>query len=226
MRRHAVFLSAALATAAAVLSACGAVGVPASAPSAPDSPSSSGSTGPDSSPTPSTTPGGIAAAGEVLAQGTVLQQGDSLPQLCLGGVAESYPPQCSGPDLLNWDWGRVNQEETASGVTWGAYAMQGTWDGTAFTWTGVATPLSLYDPIADLDPRLDPASPGPGDQADLERLQIELFDAAGPTIVGSTVSNGYLVVTAMYDDGTLQEHYDAEYGPNTVIVQSALRPVP
>ncbi|MHA7294767.1 hypothetical protein [Arthrobacter sp. HLT1-21] len=226
MRQKAVFLSVSLASAAVILSACGVVGVPASAPSDSDSSRSSGAPAPDSSPTPSTAPSGIAAAGEVLAQGTILQQGDSLPQLCLGGVAESYPPQCSGPDLLNWDWDAVDQEETASGVTWGAYALQGTWDGTAFTRTGIATPLSLYDPIADLDPRLDPANPGPGNQADLEQLQEELFTTAGPSIVGSTVSNGYLVVTAIYDDGTLQERYDAEYGPDTVIVQSALRPVP
>ncbi|MBG6179425.1 hypothetical protein [Arthrobacter sp. CAN_A1] len=225
MRRHAVLLSVLLATAAGVLSACGAVGVPASVPSGSDSPVSSGSSSPGPSPTPSTTASGVAAPGEVLAQGTILQQGDALPQLCLGGVAESYPPQCSGPDLLNWDWDMVDQEETASGVTWGAYAVQGTWDGTAFTRTQEPIPLSLYDPIADLDPRLDPANPGPGNQADLEELQAELFDWDGPQIVGSAVSNGYVVVTAIYDDGTLQKQYDAKYGPDTVIVQSALRPV-
>lgn len=231
MRRHAVVLSTSLAAAAVVLSACGGGGVPASAPSGRDA-GSSGPTQPDSSPIPatspipSTKPGGIAATGEMLAQGTVLQQNDSPPQLCLGGVAESYPPQCSGPELLKWDWDVVDQEETASGVTWGAYAVQGTWDGTVFTRTQAAIPLSLYDPIADLDPRLDPVNPGPGDQADLEQLQVELFAAAGPLAVGSTVSNGYVVFTTIYDDGTLQERYDQEYGPEKVIVQSALRPVP
>ena len=66
---------------------------------------------------------GIAAAGEVLGQGTVLQIEGQTPQLCLGAVAESYPPQCGGPEILEWDWDAVDLEETASDVTWGTYAV-------------------------------------------------------------------------------------------------------
>lgn len=146
------------------------------------------------------------------------------PQLCLGAVAESYPPQCSGPELLNWDWLAVEQSETAAGVTWGSYAVQGTWDGTTFTRTGEPIPLSLYDPVADLDPRMDPANPGMGEQAELEQLQLELFEADQLTLT-SSVFNGYLFVSVVYDDGTLQERYDRQYGPDLIAVQSALRPV-
>jgi hypothetical protein len=27
------------------------------------------------------------------------------PEVCLGPVAESYPPQCNGPELVGWEWG-------------------------------------------------------------------------------------------------------------------------
>lgn len=102
--------------------------------------------------------------------------------------------------------------------------MQGTWDGTTFTRNGEPIPLSLYDPVADLDPRMDPANPGMGEQAELEQLQLELFEADQLTLT-SSVFNGYLFVSVVYDDGTLQERYDRQYGPDLIAVQSALRPV-
>ena len=66
---------------------------------------------------------------------TVLESADHGPQLCLGGVAESYPPQCGGPDIVGWDWSTV-EAESASGTTWGTYSVTGTWDGETFTLTG------------------------------------------------------------------------------------------
>ena len=46
--------------------------------------------------------------GEVRTSGlvTVLDAGTG-PELCLGAVAESYPPQCGGPALEDFDWGDV-----------------------------------------------------------------------------------------------------------------------
>ena len=91
--------------------------------------------------------------GEVRTQGLVmvLDDGDG-PELCLGGVAESYPPQCGGPALTDFEWGDVGFEE-ASGVRWGQYALTGTYDGTAFTVTD-AIPAALYDVMAE--PEQDP----------------------------------------------------------------------
>jgi hypothetical protein len=54
----------------------------------------------------------IAAPGEVAGQGTVIQVGDTAPHLCLGPVAESYPPQCSGPEITGWDWDAVEGVES------------------------------------------------------------------------------------------------------------------
>jgi hypothetical protein len=86
--------------------------------------------------------------GEVRTSGLVMviDDGDG-PELCLGAVAESYPPQCGGPALADFDWGDVGSEE-ASGVRWGSYALTGTFDGSAFTVTD-AIPAALYDTMAE-----------------------------------------------------------------------------
>ncbi|HEU4336557.1 MAG TPA: hypothetical protein VFR45_04535 [Nocardioides sp.] len=101
------------------------------------------------------TPSGAAPTpvpeGEVRTGGlvTVLDAGDG-PELCLGAVAESYPPQCGGPALADFDWGDVGSEE-AAGVRWGSYALTGTFDGSTFTVTD-AIPAALYDAMAEPQP--------------------------------------------------------------------------
>ncbi len=162
---------------------------------------------------------------DLIAQGTVLQIGDEDPQLCLGAVAESYPPQCSGPVIKGWDWASAEQSETASDVTWGTYAVQGTWDGTAFTVTGDVIPLSLYDPPAALDPRGEEANAGSTPESELLRVMEDLDESRSPTVVTTALHNGYLWLTVIYDDGTVQEFVDEKYGAGVVAVQSALRPV-
>src|SRR5262245_9982995 len=37
----------------------------------------------------------------------VSPKGDDATYLCLGGVLESLPPQCSGPEIVGWDWDAV-----------------------------------------------------------------------------------------------------------------------
>lgn len=165
-----------------------------------------------------------AASGEVIGQGTVLAKDGGPAMLCLGGVMESYPPQCSGPEIIGWDWEVVEGAESAGGVTWGTYAVQGTWDGSAFTVTQPAIPLSLYDPPAFEDPRLDPDNPGAGNEEDLLRLQEDIHQANDTAVLTSYVENGYIFMTVIYDDGTLQDAYNSEYGENIIAVQSALRP--
>jgi len=85
-----------------------------------------------------------AAAGEVLGFATVLD-GSGGAELCLGGQADSYPPQCGGPELVGWDWDEHDGDfEEASGVRWGGFAVTGTFDGTAITPTKVV-PADEYD---------------------------------------------------------------------------------
>jgi hypothetical protein len=71
------------------------------------------------------------------ASATVLESDEHGPQLCLGGVADSYPPQCGGPDLVGWDWAAVDGEESANGTTWGDFHVVGTYVGGTLTLTEV-----------------------------------------------------------------------------------------
>ena len=55
---------------------------------------------------------------------------DGTAELCLGAVAESYPPQCSGPELIDWEWedqdpGAYTQEGE---VRWGEFVVDGVYD--------------------------------------------------------------------------------------------------
>ena len=105
--------------------------------------------------------------GEVTAVGTVLDTG-GVAELCLGPVAESYPPQCSGIPLEDWTWEGVEGAESSGDVTWGAYALQGTFDGESFTVTQPPVMLALYDPMAPEDPT--GGEPGAGDEQTLARI--------------------------------------------------------
>jgi hypothetical protein len=67
------------------------------------------------------------------ATATVLQPRDHGPELCLGFVADSFPPQCGGLPIPNWHWDQVEGEQTAVGTTWGRYQLVGTYDGASFT---------------------------------------------------------------------------------------------
>lgn len=163
---------------------------------------------------------------EVSTLATVLEQ-DGVPMLCLGGVAESYPPQCSGPPIERWDWAAVEGEETASGVTWGLYAVWGHWDGERLVVTREPILGALYDPM------VDPSAPNPWDESlpvgplpesEAVALQAELSEAL-PNLLTSTPVNGRLVVEVVYDDGSLQEEAEARYGDDAVVVISRLTPV-
>lgn len=172
-------------------------------------------------------PSGIAADGEVIGQGTVLQLADAAPQFCLGAIAESYPPQCSGPEVVGWDWEAIQGSELSGDVTWGSYAVQGTWDGTRFTVTAPPILLALYDPIRIDDPQRDPANAGTTSEQKLRTIQDEL--SAGPLRTNSLqplmtwIENGYLFVTYIYDDGDIQRYLENKYGADVVLVRPALR---
>lgn len=124
----------------------------------PRTPQTSTTTPPRDEPAPSTTAAASAAPADPPAQAqrytataTVLESPDHGPQLCLGGVADSYPPQCGGPDVIGWDWDHVPSKESANGTTWGSYTVVGTWDGRALTLT---------------EPPSEPRPPEPPDDED------------------------------------------------------------
>jgi hypothetical protein len=163
-----------------------------------------------------------APEGEVMAQGTVMDAGGEV-ELCLGPVAESYPPQCSGIPVTNWTWDDVDGSETSDDVTWGAYALQGTYDGEQFSVTQPPIMLALYDPMPFPDPTNGEA--GAGDEATLLEIQEELPDLLGDAYLSSYPENGRLWVDVVWDDGTWQDAADDDYGKDVVVIRSALRPV-
>lgn len=91
---------------------------------------------------------------------TVLESPAHGPKLCLG-IAESYPPQCSaGFELVGWDWGAADGEESVDGTTWGDFRVVGTWDGSRFTPTEDPAPPrwdeQRDEPLDDATPCLAP----------------------------------------------------------------------
>ncbi len=188
------------------LVACATPGQPGSAADAPDG-SSLGSLWP------------APPEGEVIGQGTVLDTGQS-PRLCLGAVRESYPPQCDGIPLRGWSWDGIDGSETADDVTWGMYAVQGTYDGESFTMTQPPILLALYDPMAPADPTGGTA--GTTDDATLVEVQKQVHDRLGAEVLSSGVHDGRLWVDVLWDDGTWQDAAADDFGENTVIIRSAL----
>ncbi|MGN7950401.1 hypothetical protein ACTJKH_16800 [Microbacterium sp. 22215] len=185
--------------------------------------------GPGSSPAPTSSAsstGDISGAappeGRVIGTGTVLDvAGDA--QLCLGAVAESYPPQCTGIPLDGWTWEGVDGSETSGDTQWGTYAVYGTFDGDRYTVTDPPIMLALYDPIRPEDPA--GGVDGTSSEADLARIQDEIAASLGREALSLWIERGYVWVNVVWDDGTLQDALDAEYGDDVVIVTSALREI-
>lgn len=155
--------------------------------------------------------------------GTVIEVPGGTPQLCLGPVRESYPPQCEGIPLVGWSWAEHPAEQTSTGgpaTSWGSYAVTGTFDGRSLTVTA-AVPLALYDTVAEPSPRpMAPPRLTPDQWAAVEsgvRLMPGLLTSARE---GDT---GPVYVDVVHDDGTLQAWADESFGAGTVRVTSALR---
>lgn len=161
-------------------------------------------------------------ADEVSAQGTVMDV-DGAVELCLGPIAESYPPQCSGIPVDGWSWDGIEGWERSGQVTWGAYAVQGTYDGSSFAVTGEPVMLALYDPIAPVDPT--GGEPGTANEAELAEIQDDLTAVIGDNLLASYPEDGWLWVDVVWDDGTLQDAADTTYGEGAVVIRSALREV-
>lgn len=208
MRTPAMLLAALVLTLATV-SGCGDDGGPAVAR---DEPSASFS--PEDGPPAAAVPDGPVRTADLA---VVMDRGE--PELCLGPVAESYPPQCSGPPVAGWDWAEHDGTYDEQGeVRWGTYALTGTWDGTSFTATD-AISAALYDP-ASPEPTPTPSPATAYDDAQLTAIAEELAQVDG--VQGAYGADGHVLVDVVYDDGTLQTWADEQYGAGVVLVTSAL----
>ena len=182
-----------------------------------------GATAPTSTPGPTlaaATP--VAPTGEVIGQGMVLDAGGET-RLCLGGVMESYPPQCLGIPLHGWSWDGLDGAESSADVTWGSYAVIGTFDGEEFTLTQTPVMLALFDPMMMPDPT--GGVPGKSTDAELATIAETVHDTLGQRALSSYPQDGYLWVDVVWDDGTIQDAADADFGDDVVIIRSALRAI-
>jgi hypothetical protein len=90
---------------------------------------------------------------------TVLESASHGPQLCLGGVLTSLPPQCGGPDIKGWDWDAVADKESRIGTTWAEVTVVGNFDGSTFTLTEPPHPIGKRP--AEEPPDFSPACKEP-----------------------------------------------------------------
>jgi hypothetical protein len=92
---------------------------------------------------------------------TVLESRAHGPELCVGAMTASLPPQCGGLPLKGWSWDQVGGEQRVAGTTWGTYRMEGTYDGEWFTVTS-ASPAPQQAPPSHEEAFLqEPKSPCP-----------------------------------------------------------------
>lgn len=160
-----------------------------------------------------------AARGPVHTAGIATVMDREGPELCLGPVAESWPPQCSGPAIEGWSW-RDQQGifERQQGIRWGSFWVAGAWDGTTFTYRD-AIPSALYDPM----PTEKVTYPDAEQQlSDLELSGIAQVVGDLPGAQGAYADGGHVFVDVVYDDGSLQDWADTAYGKNLVIIRPAL----
>lgn len=160
----------------------------------------------------------------VTGQGTVIEVPDGSPELCLGPVRESYPPQCDGIPLTGWDWadaGVQDEADLGTGRTrWGTYAVTGTFDGSVLAVTG-SVPLALYDPAAPPSPRT--VAPPPFSEDQWVGVEAAVGRLPGLLTVVRDPQRGPVHVGVVHDDGSLQHWATTAFGPGAVLVTSALR---
>ena len=160
----------------------------------------------------------VAADAEVVTRqpATVMDTGE--PELCLGAIAESYPPQCGGPALSGWAWAdHEGDYEQVDAVRWGEFVVTGAWDGSSLT-VSAARAARPGDRSVD-----DPPHPAPTHDlspADLADIAEEIGGLGGGDGAYATAERVFVDVT--YDDGSLQAWADATYGPDVVVVTAAL----
>ncbi|WP_244631919.1 hypothetical protein [Microbacterium sp. Se63.02b] len=152
--------------------------------------------------------------------GTVLDVAGDV-QLCMGVIMESYPPQCQGVPLDGWTWDGVDGSETSGTTTWGQYAVYASYDGERLTNTDQPIMLALYDTVAPEDPT--GGVEGTTAEDELVRVQDDIAARLGSEALTVATDRGYVWLTVVWDDGTMQDAADAEYGDGVVIVTSALR---
>lgn len=82
---------------------------------------------------------------------TVLETPEHGPRLCTGPVSRAVPPDCDGPDIVDWFWPAVDYQDNRQGTLWGEYVVAGypSADGTKFM---------VSEPVPEAPPADSPAT--------------------------------------------------------------------
>ena len=171
---------------------------------------------------------GSSSPGELIGSGSVIESGpgSGVPLLCLSGVMESAPPQCSGDTvtLIGLDWDALPEVPETGGTRWFDGTLYGTWDGSAITLTrpfavGDQSGIDQEDPFA--------SSVGSADSETLARALEDLRARRSEDAnhLDAVEWDGIVHAVVVYDDGSIQADLDREFGTGVVVVRSALRPV-
>ncbi|MCR2792825.1 hypothetical protein NQ156_07095 [Microbacterium sp. zg.Y625] len=155
--------------------------------------------------------------GEIIAEGTVLDA-NGVVVLCLGAVADAAPPQCSGTPLEGWNWDGLISAGTADAI-WGTYTVQGRYDGERIRVTQSPMPAAHQEPAPEATVT---------DDAERKRLTDvwqQIVDRIGTRTISTHIDPDHVEVHVVWDDGTLQDAADDEFGDGVVVVRSALQEV-
>lgn len=146
--------------------------------------------------------------------GLVLEKKKGAPELCLGAVQESYPPQCDGLALVGWDWDAVEAEETAAGQTWGEFHLTGSFEGETFTVVDAGPPEPFEAP-PDGDHFATPCPEPPGGWTSVDPSRDSEEDVSKvaqavnghPDYAGLWIDrvDGHVIVNAAFT-GSLERH--------------------
>ena len=109
---------------------------------------------------------------------TVLESPQHGPMLCLGGIAESLPPQCGDIPITNWDWNAVEGEESVGGTRWGSYHVMGRFHGKSFTVIETGPYRASARNVADEIETACPTPTGGWRALDQSRMSEAEFQAA------------------------------------------------
>ena len=161
------------------------------------------------------------ADGAVVGLGLVLDASSGgEPGFCLGPVAESYTPQCSGLAMTGWSWAEHQGDfDNAGGLKFGSFAVTGTFDGETLTYQ-TAVPGALYDPMPTPQPTSGASEQH--SQTELEAIAQDLNELPGA--LTTMPGDNLVVVDVVHDDGSIQDWADRTYGDGLVFVHSALQP--
>jgi hypothetical protein len=110
------------------------------------------------------------------ANGLVLQDASHGPELCLGQIYSSSPPQCTGLPIANWNWAKADGHEAGGRSTWGDYHVVGTYDGTTFTLTEPPTKRRTENARLPLPDFSTPCKPPVGGWRIVDPSRVTLDD--------------------------------------------------